>query len=272
MEESKGTKRPWEDYEDYARKMDQFVHGPTTTYFEQLVRAGITLPDPNTITDDQIQTTLWEMIAGLARLRVFVQYTNHLNDRDLYSELWHTHLRSETPANDEIGFTSHIDVVTAVDEDGGLLFFKYYADEPFRDLWRKDWPDDPMPPHEEPPYHRDSILPRPAYDRGPEAREWLHANPNANAFASHRFERTSEALSFVERLYAAGAMNVTIDNITCLPQHRWLPYADRLIVSLPTDATTRSAIFSLIDEVSPNADHTQSPADDGSPLVEVWWN
>jgi hypothetical protein len=37
---------------------------------------------------------------------------------------------------------------------------KYYADEGTRRGWLADFPDDEMPPHEEPPYDRDRFLPR----------------------------------------------------------------------------------------------------------------
>jgi hypothetical protein len=36
---------------------------------------------------------------------------------------------------------------------------KYYADEKTREWWRQDYPDDPIPDHEDPPHDRDSRLP-----------------------------------------------------------------------------------------------------------------
>src|SRR5262245_55301691 len=85
-------------YEDYARKMDQFVYGPTTTYFEQLISKGIELPAPDAISDADIDKKLWEVMAGLTSMRVYLDCTDHLSDRELYATLWSRHLRGETPA------------------------------------------------------------------------------------------------------------------------------------------------------------------------------
>jgi hypothetical protein len=40
------------------------------------------------------------------------------------------------------------------------LYFTYYADAEYRKRWHKDWPDDEMPPHVDPPNDRDSKLPQ----------------------------------------------------------------------------------------------------------------
>src|SRR5215213_4011358 len=100
-----------DSYEEYARKMDLFMDGPTTTQFQQLREAGIELPEPDSIPDADLRTKLWEVIAGLEKLRAFLHQTNHLDDRALYSKLWHEVLRVETPAVDEIGFSTEIDLV-----------------------------------------------------------------------------------------------------------------------------------------------------------------
>ena len=92
-------------YREYARKMQQFESGPTTTHFEQLTAAGIQLPEPEAVADADVRRKLWEVIAGLASLRVYLDQTDHLSDRELYTKLWHDILREQTPAIDEIGFS-----------------------------------------------------------------------------------------------------------------------------------------------------------------------
>ena len=40
------------------------------------------------------------------------------------------------------------------------LYLKYYADDKTRESWRIDFPEDPVPAHEDPPYDRDRHLPQ----------------------------------------------------------------------------------------------------------------
>jgi hypothetical protein len=191
----------------------------------------------------------------------------------MYAALWHDHLRGETPAIDEIGFTSHIDLADALDEDNGLAYFKYYADEHFRAAWVETDPDFAMPPHEDPPYTRDYILPRTPDYMPAKALEWLRAHPSAHAFATNRFPTTQDAIAFVEQLFATGAPDVTIDNVMLLPSHDWLPYADALMVSLPSDPRRRCDIFELIETVGrPDEDAGALPSDQGQAVVRLWWD
>ena len=87
-----------EAYREYARKMRLLEEGPTTTNFEQLIARGVELPEPDTIPDDRINSKLWDVIRALADIRVFLDYTDHLSDRELYHRLWHRVLNQEVPA------------------------------------------------------------------------------------------------------------------------------------------------------------------------------
>jgi len=262
-----------ESYKEYARKMDLFMDGPTTTYFEQLRGAGIQLPEPESIADADIRTKLWEVLAGLAKLRVFLDQTDHLNDRELYARLWHDYLRGETPAIDEIGFSTQLGLMPDGVEPDTSEYLKYYADDEERERWMRDVPDFVMPAHEEPPYHRDALLPC-AFGGKPDADAWLRANWSASAFASNRFGTTVRALEFVQQLHSAGAVGVWIDNTMMLPNHDWTPYADTLIVTLPEDPAKRSALFDLMEHVGkPDEDGDDEPLiDSGQKEVRLWWD
>ena len=112
-----------------------------------------------------------------------------------------------------------------------------------------DYPDEPLPAHEDPPYQRDQLLPGPNYEGGPEARAWLVANHHPHPFATNRFGTRERALQFVEQLYEAGATFVSIDGVLMLPNHNWAPYADTLIVDLPEDHEQRRDVFELMEHV-----------------------
>ena len=119
-----------------------------------------------------------------------------------------------------------------------------------------------------------SLLPRPHCEQGPEALTWLRATHNDSALATNRFSTTGNAVTFVEQLYAAGATDVRIDNIMMLPNHRWTPYADALIVDLPDDGRKRHELLELIEHVGrPDEDAGEPPPDFiGPSSVRMWWD
>lgn len=259
-------------YREYERKMILFEEGPTTTNFEQLIAAGIELPEPESIADGDIRAKLWEVLAGLAKLRVFLDQTDHLNDRELYGKLWHDVLRAETPAIDEIGFSSHVDLLMNGGESETLLYLKYYADDKEREQWLKDDPGLEVPAHEDPPHNRDALLPC-AHNGKPDADAWLRANWSASAFASNRFGTTERAIEFVERLHGAGATGVWIDNAVMLPNHDWTPYADTLLVQMPEEPSKRRQLFELMEHVGrPDEDGSEVLTDRGQSEVRLWWD
>ena len=261
-------------YEDFARKMQLLEDGPITTHFQQLLARGIELPPPDRIPDGDIRTKLWEVLHGLSELRVYLDESDHLSDRELYAQLWQATLREDVPAIDEIGFSDHLQLLSTGGEPETTLHLKYFADEQWRDDWLKNFPDYDMPAHDDPPYNRDCLLPRPHYEQGPEALAWLRATHNDSALATIRFSTTGNAITFVEQLYAAGATDVRIDNIMMLPNHRWTPYADTLIVDLPDDDRKRHELLELIEHVGrPDEDGGEPPPHFiGSSSVRVWWD
>lgn len=118
------------------------------------------MPAPKTMDDEILTGKLWEVIEALARMRVFVERTNHLSDRELYALLWSDELREEIPLMPFDKYSAwHIDLIGSGSDEHIDLWMKYYADEKTRRQWMKDWPDYEMPEHEDPPYDRDRRLP-----------------------------------------------------------------------------------------------------------------
>jgi len=152
---------PPEEQAAFWRNVLAFEEGPFTTDFERLVEAGIQLPAPDSMDDGMLTAKLWEVIAALARMRVFLDNTDHLSDRELYEHLWTDFLRDEIPVT-EIASQSawHVDPLMTGSKESTDAWLKYYADEDTRHRWLQDVPDHVMPPHEDPPHDRDRYLPQ----------------------------------------------------------------------------------------------------------------
>jgi hypothetical protein len=146
--------------EQFWEHVVAFEEAEWVTSFKLLEQGGMELPAPDELDDSQLTAKLWEVIRGMAMLRMFLYNTDHLSDRELYEELWHEILREENPdmpVNENSA--CHIDLVGSGSEEDNELYLRYYADEEDRKLWANDWPDDAMPKHETPPYDRDRHLP-----------------------------------------------------------------------------------------------------------------
>lgn len=129
--------------------------------FVVLSEAGVALPPLDELDESQVSAKLRDVINALALLGTFLHHTDHLSDRQLYEELWSEILHEPTvlmPDNPD--FACHIDMVGSGSEEHILLYLKYYADEEARRNWQEDWPEDPLPEHEDPPYNRDCLLPQ----------------------------------------------------------------------------------------------------------------
>ena len=158
---------PEEVEEGFWKHVVDYEEAPWTTHFQQLENAGVSLPAPDSLKDEELTAKLWEIIQKLALLHVYISQTDHLSDRELYTHLWTDSLREETKAMPIVaGSAWHIEMLGSYSEEDMQLFLKYYADEDWRRQWHKDWPKGPIPPHEDPPYDRDRLLPKPDY--GPE--------------------------------------------------------------------------------------------------------
>lgn len=153
-----------ETEEAFWKQLVDYEAAPWTTHFHQLEMAGVSLPHPDSLNDQELATKLWEVIHKLALLRVFIEQTDHLSDRELYRHLWTDSLREETKALPPVANSAcHIQMLGGGSEKDNWLYLKYYADDASRWHWQEYFRNDPLPAHEDPPYDRDRLLPKPDY-------------------------------------------------------------------------------------------------------------
>ena len=152
---------PPEIEDQFLKQIEAFENAPDTTHFAELLKRGVFMPEQDELDDKQLHEKLWEVINKLAEMRVYLESTNHLSDRELYSHLLRNSLQEFTQIlPPEMGFNSHIDICGSGSEEDINVFYKYYANEKEREWWMKDFPDYKMPEHEDLLFDRDKNLPR----------------------------------------------------------------------------------------------------------------
>ena len=126
-----------------------------------LENSGMQVSPPDVLDDDTLAVSLKALIDRMAQLGAYVMHTNHLSDRELYDYLYREGLREEAvffPENPSYEYMS--DLTGSGSDEDNEIYLKYYADDEHRRRWAHDWPDDPLPEREEPPFDRDRFLPQ----------------------------------------------------------------------------------------------------------------
>ena len=147
--------------EEFLRHVLEYETAEPISLFRLLENSGLDIPAPDQLDHTTLTEKLQEVIQRMATLGAYLLHTNHLSDRALYEYLYHDALREETvlfPENPSYAYM--IDLTGSGSDEDNLTYLKYYADEEYRKQWALDWPDDPKPQHEDPPFDRDSSLPQ----------------------------------------------------------------------------------------------------------------
>ncbi len=137
---------------------------------EIFARLGYVPPPVETLDDYQLPGRLWELIYALAGRRIFLYWTNHLDDRTLYGWLQKFIDEPEADVSPEAESNCRVDVSEGGTglEEGLQCWLRFYADEEMRRDFARDDPGLIIPPHEDPPFAHDYFLPVPPTPR-PEA-------------------------------------------------------------------------------------------------------
>src|SRR5215472_1416913 len=115
-----------ETEEAFWKHVVDYEEAPWTSHFQQLESAGVALPPPESLTDEELTAKLWEVIQKLALLHVFIEQTDHLSDRELYTHLWTDTLREETKALPLSANSAwRIQMLGSGSEEDNLLYLKY---------------------------------------------------------------------------------------------------------------------------------------------------
>ena len=147
--------------EEFLRHVLEYETAEPISLFRLLENSGLDIPAPDQLDNTALTVKLNEVIDRMATLGAYLLNTNHLSDRDLYEYLYHNALREEAvffPENPSYAYM--IDLTGSGSDEDNHTYLKYYADEEHRKQWAYDWPDDPLPQHEDPPFDRDSSLPQ----------------------------------------------------------------------------------------------------------------
>ncbi len=147
--------------EEFLRHVLEYESAQPVTLYVWLANAGIKIPSPLELDDDGLRAKLTEMINGMSSLGGYLLHTNHLSDRELYEHLYEDSLWEEAvlfPENPS--YVYMLDLIGSGSDEDNQIYLKYYADVDHRNQWATDWPDDPMPEHEDPPFDRDRHLPQ----------------------------------------------------------------------------------------------------------------
>jgi len=107
-----------------------------------------------------------------------------------------------------------------------------------------------------------------------EARAWLAETANDSPLASNRFDTKAAGAAFIDSLYAAGADTVWVLNVaqdSALVAAEGGPYADALLVRLPSDRAARSRLFAF---GAREARHEgfDPDRDRGQRYLYFWWD
>ena len=117
----------------------------------QWFQPELVLAHPDTLTDDQLKDSLWEVIQQLYDARIVLDFTDHLADRQLYTLIFRDILPSPEKKIDLPKNFLHWHCLD--DNDEPEIWLRYYASQQEREAWFAET-GIPLPKSEQPPFPR----------------------------------------------------------------------------------------------------------------------
>jgi len=147
--------------ESFWKHVVNYEEAPWTTPFHQLEKADVSLPSPDSLIDQELTTKLWEVIHK--------RYFEYLSSRQIISATASClRIFGPTPCGRKPRCYRRLPIRRGISKCSAAAARKMigstsriYADDDWH--WHKNFPDDPIPPHEDPPFDRDRVLPKPDY-------------------------------------------------------------------------------------------------------------
>jgi hypothetical protein len=109
------------------------------------------LPSPDSLDDEQLHEHLWDVVQRLYDKRIVLDFTDHLNDRQLYCLIYRDILPSPEKKVDLPTSYLHWDCSDASGDPD--VWLRYYATPQEREAWLEE-NDDELPPAETAPFPR----------------------------------------------------------------------------------------------------------------------
>jgi len=129
---------------------------------DQLAAEGVAPLPPAELTDETLTAKLWELLHTLACRGFYVQHTDHLSDRELYTALWEKGLREDAilPGKRSRSAAWFHDFIGSYGPEDMEIYHRYYEAEKTRAKHLAEYPDEKIPPRETPPFSRDWRVPK----------------------------------------------------------------------------------------------------------------
>ena len=110
--------------EAFLGRVCEFEKAPYDTNFNRLVQCGVEMIPPAELDKTNLHSKLQEVLGALATVHCFLEQTDHLSERELYTWLWSDALREETPDLSHLGWAWHISPIGGCDEQDVAIFLK----------------------------------------------------------------------------------------------------------------------------------------------------